>query len=71
MSDSLIVILTIAGFGINLLIIYYIVQAATQTNRQLRYMRNQIKLLVKIAQANGITNEDIEDIVKPRRNTKA
>jgi len=67
MSDSLIVILAIAGFGINLLIIYYIVQAATQTNRQMRYMRNQIKLLVKIAQANGITDEDIEEIVKPRR----
>ncbi len=67
MPSSLIVILAIAGFGINLLIIYYIVQAATQTNKQLRYMRSQIKLLVKIAQANGVTNEDIEDIVKPRR----
>lgn len=67
MPASLIVILAIAGFGINLLIIYYIVQAATQTSKQMRYMRNQIKLLVKIAQANGITDQDIEEIVKPRR----
>jgi len=67
MPASLIVILAIAGFGINLLIIYYIVQAATQTSKQMRYMRSQIKLLVKIAQANGISEQDIEEILKPRR----
>jgi len=67
MEPSLMVVLSIAGFGFNLLITYYIVQAATKTSAKMRYMRIQIKLLVKIAQANGISEETIEEIVKPKK----
>lgn len=67
MNSSLMVVLAILAVGLNLLVIYYIIQAATRSSDKINFMKVQIKLLIKIAQANGVTEDAIEDIVRPRK----
>lgn len=65
MDSSEFIIAAIFGLAINLLIIYFIIQSATKTNDKIKYMKMQVKLLIKIAQANGVNDETINDIIKP------
>jgi len=67
MDNSLIIVLGILAFGINLLVTYFIIQAATKSSEKIKFMKVQIKLLIKIAQANGVTDDSIEEVIKPRR----
>lgn len=67
MDTPILIVLGILGFGINLLVIYFVIQAATKSSEKIKFMKVQIKLLIKIAQANGVTEDSIEEVIKPRR----
>ncbi|HWB26087.1 MAG TPA: hypothetical protein VG738_11435 [Chitinophagaceae bacterium] len=67
METGSIVVFTLVGFALNLLIIYYIIQSATKTSQKMDYMKMQVKLLIKIAQANGATDETIDEIIHPKK----
>jgi hypothetical protein len=67
MDSSGLIVAGIFGLAINLLIVYFIIQSATKTQDKIKYMKMQVKLLIKIAQANGVSDTVIDDIITPKK----
>lgn len=53
-----------AGFIVWVLLMYLIIQAATDSRKKVKYMEAQIKLLSQIALANWANAEKVNEVMK-------
>lgn len=53
----------LGGFVANLLLLYLIINAATKATQRAKYEWAQMELLAKIAQAQGVAAEEIENVL--------
>lgn len=66
MGDSFIggmLLFYLAALAISIAVTYYLIQAATKTNKRFKYEILRTKLLMKIAEKNGVSADEIEQLV--------
>ncbi|HTN38573.1 MAG TPA: hypothetical protein VL053_15940 [Arachidicoccus sp.] len=66
MGDSFIggmLLFYLAALAISITVTYYLIQAATKTNKRFKYEILRTKLLMKIAEKNGVSSDEINQLV--------
>lgn len=58
-----VLLLYLAALAISIAVTYYIIQAATKTKKRFKYEILRTKLLMKIAEKNGVSSDVIDQLV--------
>ncbi len=60
MESSALLLILAFGFILNAIVLYYLIRSATEVTKRTMYDEIKIRLLIRIARANGVSEEEIE-----------
>lgn len=71
MDTTSLLIIAIITLAVNIGLMFWVISSATETKKKIKYDEIKIKLLMKIAEANGVKKEEIDRCLNPLLSIKS